>query len=67
MRLGILLLLILAVPAQAVAQEVEQPVMEEQADSDTGDAAEPTLVWPPPFQPSEDIGADSPVSFPSDI
>ena len=63
----ILLLLLLAVPALAVAQEPEQPVMEEQAGSDTGPAAEPTLVWPPPFQPSEDIDADSPVSFPTDI
>ena len=67
MMIRILLVLVLAVSAQAVAQEPEQPVMEEQADRDTGHAAEPTLVWPPPFQPSEDIGADSPVSFPTDI
>ena len=24
-------------------------------------------VWPPPFNPSEEIGADSQVSFPTDI
>ena len=25
------------------------------------------VVWPPPFNPSEEIGADSQVSFPTDI
>ncbi len=25
------------------------------------------VVWPPPFQPSEEIGADSQISFPTDI
>ena len=28
--------------------------------------AKPT-VWPQPFQPSEEVGADSEVSFPTDI
>ncbi|MEJ2136573.1 MAG: hypothetical protein P8X86_15190 [Desulfofustis sp.] len=26
-----------------------------------------TVVWPPPFKPSEEIGADSQISFPTDI
>ncbi|MBW2658318.1 MAG: hypothetical protein JRC87_01770 [Deltaproteobacteria bacterium] len=26
-----------------------------------------TLNWPAPFQPSEEVGADSEVSFPTDI
>ncbi len=25
------------------------------------------MVWPQPFQPSEEVGADSEVSFPTDI
>ena len=67
MMLRIFLLLVLTFSAQAVAQEPEQPMLEEKADPDTGPAAAPALVWPPPFQPSEDIDADSPVSFPTDI
>jgi hypothetical protein len=27
----------------------------------------PVPAWPVPFQPSQEIGADSPVSFPTDI
>lgn len=26
-----------------------------------------TVAWPPPFKPSEEIGADSQISFPTDI
>ena len=26
-----------------------------------------TVVWPKPFKPSEEIGADSQISFPTDI
>lgn len=32
-----------------------------------GDGAAPAVPWPRPFKPSEEIGADSQISFPTDI
>ncbi len=48
----------------SAASEVEgQP----QQSSTGTDSAPPPVPWPKPFKPSEKIGADSQISFPTDI
>lgn len=44
--------------------KTEIPPREE---SSSGDSATPPVPWPKPFKPSEEIGADSQISFPTDI
>lgn len=43
---------------QVVAEKKEQLIESQQVKP---------AVWPQPFQPSEEVGADSEVSFPTDI
>ncbi len=38
-----------------------------QTETDAQQSSAEDIVWPPPFNPSEEIGADLQVSFPTDI
>ncbi len=55
------------------AEKESEPAVKEPAGGEaTREPAPPqspaeTVVWPPPFKPSEEIGADSQISFPTDI
>ena len=67
-----LILLIFCGPLQAEeggsAPAVKVPASSEVA-REPGPQQSPaeTVVWPKPFEPSEEIGADSQISFPTDI
>jgi hypothetical protein len=39
----------------------------EKKEQSTEQQEKKSTVWPQPFQPSEEVGADSQVSFPTDI
>ena len=68
------LLIILVVGSAAVRAE-EDPVpttqtpttLETPTETAPRESTAEDVVWPPPFKPSEEIGADSQVSFPTDI
>ena len=49
----------LEAPAESNVETTPKTVVPERSAEDA--------VWPPPFNPSEEIGADSQVSFPTDI
>ena len=44
-----------------------EPEAQSQQPLPGGESAVPTADWPRPFKPSEEIGADSQISFPTDI
>ena len=67
-------LILLAVSSSVVrAQEDPAPTAQTVTTSETPaettaeESSAEDIVWPPPFNPSEEIGADSQVSFPTDI
>ncbi len=60
----------------ARAQEDATPTAQTPASSETpaettaeesSESSAEDVVWPPPFNPSEEIGADAKISFPTDI
>ena len=60
----------------ARAQEDSTPTAQTPASSETpaettaeesSESSAEDVVWPPPFNPSEEIGADAQISFPTDI
>jgi hypothetical protein len=62
----VLLLLMLAISSSVQAQEEKtQPDTSKQDVQPAAQTLPP--VWPVPFQPSQEIGADSHISFPTDI
>lgn len=64
----IFLLLGCALPlrGQETAPPPEPDAQSQQAPPDR-DSGAPAVDWPRPFKPSEEIGADSQISFPTDI
>lgn len=67
-----LLLLIILFASPARAQESTQMPGQVQPGEHTSEMnpvaeKEPAPAWPLPFNPSQEISADSPVSFPTDI
>ena len=66
MRVLMAILLLLALFSDGLAEEDKvQPPAQGQVES--AESEMPPAVWPSPFQPSEEIGADSHISFPTDI
>ncbi|MBW2682199.1 MAG: hypothetical protein JRC69_01370 [Deltaproteobacteria bacterium] len=70
----VLLLLFPAVTPVSFAQDqrdggenVNGPVVQEKKEQATAPQQAKPTVWPQPFQPSVEVGADSEVSFPTDI
>ncbi len=70
----VLLLLFHAVTPVSFAQDqrdggenVNGPAVQEEKEQATAPQQAKPTVWPQPFQPSEEVGADSQVSFPTDI
>lgn len=73
-RFLLVTLILLALTSGAVrAQEDPTPTAQTPTTSETPaettaeESSAEDVVWPPPFNPSEEIGADSQVSFPTDI
>jgi hypothetical protein len=70
--LAALIVLVLCSGA-ARAQEDSTPTAQTPASSETPaettaeESSAEDVVWPPPFNPSEEIGADAQISFPTDI
>ncbi len=48
-------------------ENVNGPAVQEKKEQATASQQTKPVVWPQPFQPSEEVGADSEVSFPTDI
>ncbi len=48
-------------------ENVNGPAVQEKKEQATASQQAKPAVWPQPFQPSEEVGADSEVSFPTDI
>ncbi len=53
-------------PTGQAPTPLESPA-EINAETTAPESSAEDVVWPPPFNPSEEIGADSQVSFPTDI
>ncbi len=67
----ILLVLLMHIPL-ATAGESSSPAdpqtdLEPREETRSEDSVAPPVSWPKPFKPSEEIGADSQISFPTDI
>lgn len=62
---ALIILLLLVTVSFSLAQDQGQAGSQEEEQSEP----EQTLptVWPPPFHPSQEVGADSQISFPTDI
>jgi hypothetical protein len=64
----IFFLLSCALPLRAEETDPESdPDVQSQQRPPGGDSGAPTVPWPRPFTPSQEIGADSQISFPTDI
>ncbi|MEJ2056394.1 MAG: hypothetical protein P8X39_00980 [Desulfofustis sp.] len=65
----IFLLMIVAslVQAQGTVDSAVPEEESQQQHSSGEDTGPPPVAWPKPFKPSQEIGADSQISFPTDI
>ena len=68
----IILLILLLSSVPLMAEEGSGPTDQSPQNGQVSPRVEPqtpeeAVVWPPPFKPSEEIGADSQISFPTDI
>jgi hypothetical protein len=53
--------------AEETADSGPEPDVQSQRPLPGGEGGAPTVPWPRPFTPSQEIGADSQISFPTDI
>lgn len=72
MRHILLILILLCFPLLVIAQDTSDKAVPEEDTQPrqvlpVEDSAPPSAPWPKPFKPSEKIGADSQISFPTDI
>ena len=72
MKAILLFLILMSCPLMVLAQDTTEktaPIEDSQPRqvSPVEDSAPPAIPWPKPFKPSENIGADSQISFPTDI
>ncbi|MBT8329891.1 MAG: hypothetical protein HKP52_03625 [Desulfofustis sp.] len=70
----LLILIVLLLSGTAIrAQEDSPPIdqtpttIDTQNETTSQESSAEEVVWPPPFDPSEEIGADAQISFPTDI
>lgn len=71
MKSAILIVLLLIVPPPALAQDKPdsaEPEEKSRPQAPAGEVKDPSpAAWPRPFEPTEEIGADAQISFPTDI
>ena len=72
MKSTVLIILLLLAPPLVLAQEKHDSAVPEgkkpvQQTTSGEDKVPSPVVWPKPFKPSEEIRADSQISFPTDI
>jgi len=72
MKQILLILILLCFPLLVKAQDTKDNTVsaedkQPQQASPVEESVPPSVPWPKPFKPSEKIGADSQISFPTDI